>query len=702
MLKIATILPYKENYSKNKAAAASLWVGDFFKYSIFKKNNYIFGSTDQTDFLSKNYINIKISNSSSKLTSTTNEYCKELVKKIKNKNFDLIEIHNRPLVFNILKKKLDAKFIIYFHNDPLSMKGSKSPKDRINLLNNVEKIIFVSEWVQKRFFLDLDQRLLNKTDVIYPSIHKHKKFTHKEKKIVFVGKLNPSKGYDIYRDSITKILNEFPNWSAFSIGDESRNKPIIEHQNHTELGYLSHNQVLKVLAKTEIAVVPSKWEEPFGRTALEASSRGCATIISNRGGLPETSDHCIILENLDSNNLYKQIKFLINNKKARYEYQIKGFKNVKHITKDNSRVIDEVRKSLFINYRISLPRKKLKIINIYNIGQKLNHRLYNISVGKKFTNGFIRNGHDVLEISDRDYIKQNRNFSLVNTNLKFQNYLIETFKNYNPDLVFFGHTNNIDLKTIEEFRAINKKVILTQWNEDPIMESLKDSQSNVDKISHYGNYVDHNFITTDPKIFIKRNKNIKNLHFMFIPVDKNIERFDVFNLKPRKDIFYAMSHGVNRAVLKKGKNDSRIHFLNSLINKLNGVSYDFYGFKNKEPIWGDNFYNALTNSKMGLNLSRGLPTKYYSSNRIASLMGNGLLTFIDIKTDFNDIFKKNEIIFYSNLDDLAEKIIFYKKNDKLRRKIAKNGKSKYFKLFNETKISKYILDISFGGDSKLF
>ena len=214
MLKIATILPYKENYSKNKAAAASLWVGDFFKYSIFKKNNFIFGSTDQTDFLSKNYINIKISNSSSKLTSTTNEYCKELVKKIKNKNFDLIEIHNRPLVFNILKKKLDAKFIIYFHNDPLSMKGSKSPKDRINLLNNVEKIIFVSEWVQKRFFLDLYQRLLNKTDVIYPSIHKHKKFSHKEKKIVFVGKLNPSKDMTYIEILITKILNEFPNWRS--------------------------------------------------------------------------------------------------------------------------------------------------------------------------------------------------------------------------------------------------------------------------------------------------------------------------------------------------------------------------------------------------------------------------------------------------------------------------------------------------------
>ena len=57
----------------------------------------------------------------------------------------------------------------------------------------------------------------------------------------------------------------------------------------------------------------------------------------------------------------------------------------------------------------------MRIINIYNIGQKLNHRLYNISLGKKFTNGFIRNSHDVLEISDRDYIKQNRSIQIKNS-----------------------------------------------------------------------------------------------------------------------------------------------------------------------------------------------------------------------------------------------------------------------------------------------
>jgi hypothetical protein len=71
---------------------------------------------------------------------------------------------------------------------------------------------------------------------------------------------------------------------------------------------------------------------------------------------------------------------------------------------------------------------------------------------------------------------------------------------------------------------------------------------------------------------------------------------------------------------------------------MKNVNYDFYGFKNKEPIWGNQFYMALTNSKMGLNLSRGLPTKYYSSNRIASLIGNGLLTFIDEQNYVNRYF----------------------------------------------------------------
>ena len=83
-------------------------------------------------------------------------------------------------------------------------------------------------------------------------------------------------------------------------------------------------------------------------------------------------------------------------------------------------------------------------------------------------------------------------------------------------------------------------------------------------------------------------------------------------------------------------------------------------------------------------------------------MGNGLLTFIDEKVMMNDFFKKNELIFYKNINDLSDKIKFYSRNDKLRKKIAQNGKKKYFKLFNEKRITKYMIDISLGKSSSLF
>ena len=700
-LKIATVLPYKENYSFEKASAASLWVSEFFKNSKFNKNNIIYGNTNSKNYLTKNYINIELKSLKSKFQSTTKEYSNNLIKQIDKKKFDLIEVHNRPLILFNLVQQIQNRFIFYFHNDPLSMNGSKTIEDRLFMLKNVEKIIFVSQWVKDRFFLNLDLKLSAKTEIVYPSVNKQKA-TKKYKYITFVGRLNHSKGYDIFKKSIQKILDKFPEWKSLSVGDEERRSVYINHNQHKELGFLNHKKTLDILNKSEIAVVPSRWDEPFGRTALEASSSGCATIISNKGGLIETTDQAIILKKLDENNLYKEIKKLILNIKKRKQIQINSRKNVKHIISSNTKMIDQIRESIFPKYKINHLKNKIKILNLYNQGQKLNHRLFNISLGKKFTNGFIRNGHDVLEISDRDFIKNNKTFNLLqDSNDNFQKYLIESCKNYNPDLVFFGHSKNIESNTILELRNLNKNLIISQWNEDPVMSSLNYSKKNISNISQYASFVDHNFITTDPSV-IKKKIKTDNFHFFFVPVDKNIECFDVFNMRPENDLFYAMSHGVNRAVLKKGTEDNRVEFLDKLVKNAPNIKYDFYGFSNKQPIWGNEFNNALINSKMGLNLSRGKPTKYYSSNRIASIMGNGLLTFVDEKVHMSDFFTKNEIIFYKNIKDLSEKIKFYAKKDNLRKKIAENGKKKYFKFFNETKIAEYFIDISLGKINKLF
>ena len=174
-LNIATILPYKENYTFGKASAASLWVSEFFKKSKYKNNNIIYGHTKSKDYLSKNYKNINLKNLKSKLKSTTSEYADKLIKEINNNKFDIVEVHNRPLLLFKLTNKVKGKFIFYFHNDPLSMKGSKSVNERLTLLENVEKLIFVSEWVRERFFIDIDQKLQTKTEVVYPSVNKQKK-----------------------------------------------------------------------------------------------------------------------------------------------------------------------------------------------------------------------------------------------------------------------------------------------------------------------------------------------------------------------------------------------------------------------------------------------------------------------------------------------------------------------------------------------
>ena len=87
-------------------------------------------------------------------------------------------------------------------------------------------------------------------------------------------------------------MNKYPNWKAKIIGDEKRGRIFLKHKNADILGFLNHEKTLNIFKKTSIAVACSRWEEPFGRTSLEASANGCAVIITNKGGLPETVHKC--------------------------------------------------------------------------------------------------------------------------------------------------------------------------------------------------------------------------------------------------------------------------------------------------------------------------------------------------------------------------------------------------------------------------
>ena len=132
-MKISILLPYKENYSPYYSGAVSIFVKDMNNVSRYKKDTFIFGNMSYKKKLSNNYINLKLDKkfyeSSSKL------YVESFLKTEKKYKSDIIEVHNRPNYIKLLKKKFNGKIVLYFHNDPLTMNGSKSQIDREFLKN---------------------------------------------------------------------------------------------------------------------------------------------------------------------------------------------------------------------------------------------------------------------------------------------------------------------------------------------------------------------------------------------------------------------------------------------------------------------------------------------------------------------------------------------------------------------------------------
>ena len=85
----------------------------------------------------------------------------------------IIEIHNRPYLVNTIFKKTQNKVItLFFHNDPLSMRGSKSIIERNKLLQRVDKVICVSNFIKNKFLRDVNDNH-NKVTVLYNGIERH-------------------------------------------------------------------------------------------------------------------------------------------------------------------------------------------------------------------------------------------------------------------------------------------------------------------------------------------------------------------------------------------------------------------------------------------------------------------------------------------------------------------------------------------------
>ena len=694
-MKISILLPYKENFSPLYPGAVSLFVFETSNKSAYKKNITVFGSTEIKKKFPLRYIDIKLKKNL--LQSQTKTYVEKFINIEKINKSSIIEIHNRPSYVNILVSKIKNKIItLYFHNDPLSMDGSKSTEERKRLLKNCYKIIFNSIWSKKRFLDGLENKFVNsnKLLVFYQSAAKANEsiLSKKNKWITFVGKLNRAKGYDIFAKSIKKILIKHPQWKAKIIGDEKREKIKLNHPNAHILGFKNHNEVINIFKKTSIAVACSRWDEPFGRTSLEASANGCAVIITNKGGLPETVTNAKIINELSEKKLTNKINELIIKDQLRKKLQKLSIKNFYLTHTFVTKQIDNYRKEKLFKrtFNIGTTKKSLRILHVTNFNERLDGRLF-FNTGRRINNGLIRLGHSVLGFSDRDIQKYYKSIKDIKGSKTLNEKLRKTCYNYKPDIIILGHADLISSDQIGELRNDYPDTRFCQWFLDPLNKNGPDFTRNKERILDKIQFMDSSFITTCPSALKFLPKN-KNSYYLPNPADDSFETLNNFNKNCNVDVFFALSHGVHRGVLKIGKIDDRIKFITDLTNITPNVKFDIYGLNKVQPIWADHYFKTIANAKMGLNLSRGAPIKYYSSDRITQIVGNGLVCLIDEKTEYGNFFTNKEMVFYKNTNDLSEKIIKISSDEKLRKSIAKAGKKKYLKYFNSTKIAKFIIE----------
>ena len=284
---------------------------------------------------------------------------------------NILEIHNRSqIVFELLKKRNDLNVVLYYHNDPRTMKGSILKSDREWLLKNLKGIICVSDYI-KNCFLDnlrINSHLKDKVVVVRNGVKKLKINIKKKNQILIVGRMIPEKGVLEACKALANILPEFPDWSLALVGAKNFHNNTKKSNYEKEIkktlepinkqvkifGHLQRSKLDLIQKTSMISIVPSLWEEPAGLTVLEALAAKSALITTNKGGISEVAKgNSIIIDVFDTDKNYNRfvndlsfsIKTLLTDDKKLRSLQSKAYSNFKYTNSRMATYADKARLS---------------------------------------------------------------------------------------------------------------------------------------------------------------------------------------------------------------------------------------------------------------------------------------------------------------------------------------------------------------------
>jgi UDP-glucose:(glucosyl)LPS alpha-1,2-glucosyltransferase len=214
------------------------------------------------------------------------------------------DVHQHPLLARILAALFPRlRVMLIIHNDPLTMRGLTSPRQRRAALRRLHCVVTVSEHLRQRYVQGLTQAdgspvtLVNPVDFdrLPPPCDTRKR------EFLFVGRVTRDKGVDLFIEACGKILPRLPGWSARIIGGERFGLGQKESEFFRAIraaateagivctGYQPQPEVLQAMSGTSIIAMPSRMIEGFPLTAIEAMASGATLIATAQGGLPEAA-----------------------------------------------------------------------------------------------------------------------------------------------------------------------------------------------------------------------------------------------------------------------------------------------------------------------------------------------------------------------------------------------------------------------------
>ncbi len=176
---------------------------------------------------------------------------------------------------NCTKNCLNCKFLTTF-------KREKS--HQIDYLIGISKFI-LDDHINNGYFKGVHN------DVIFNgfNLNLNKSKERRNETIVFgfIGQIKESKGIEFILKCFTKITNT--NWKLLVAGevDEVYLTHLIGLNNSSKIVYLGHVDSKDFYTKIDVLIVPSLWNEPFGRVVLESYIHKTPVLASNVGGIPE-------------------------------------------------------------------------------------------------------------------------------------------------------------------------------------------------------------------------------------------------------------------------------------------------------------------------------------------------------------------------------------------------------------------------------